>query len=796
MKLRARSFSASAVFLLYLTLFAWIFHPVVFGDMTFMRRDIMLYYYPMWKFAATSIKAGFLPFWNPFANYGVPFFANPQTCTLNPLALLLFQMPDFTRMFNVYIVLHFALAASFTYLWMRGLRAGRAAAALAGLAFASSGTMMSSVNLTIALCSVAYFPLCLYAFRRALGERRFFWKGLTAAALLLEYLAGDPAVLFATFFIFTLVVAYKMPDALLKKDFRRALEPVWAFTQTALAFLGLAAFHLLVFAEFLSLSIRKNLSAGESTLWSMHYDDLLGAMIPYFSDVSLYVMNYWIRQSWLENYYAGMVVFVLAAAALARRGETVGRHFLLGFTGVALALGQFSAVHGLLRDYYPFFRFVRYPVRFFFLFSFAAACLAGLGLDRVLDRKERLLPSGWAGTWGRAGLLLTVLAATVFIVFYGVFETQAVTWAFKRYGETAKLFYSPDSLKDLIESQMTNTRRGAVFFLFAVTAAAAARRWRRVPAVLVSVCFIGLVGYDLLTANVAEPFIKKHLWDRRSENMEVIAKSEGLFRVLASPKAIRSRDAHVMKRLEVELMDQKDNLMSNLVMLHGFYDASGYDSIYLSDILEVQGSVSQLKSADTKFLDAMNIKFLVSPLKDLGPHYTAANVLPPNNLFENKHVLARAFLVEGAVTVTDRAKILERMKADDFEPERDVFLEEAVSAPTGAVSGLPEEKVTFLEYAPNRIDMKVSVAGRPWLFLSDTFFPGWKAFVDGVPTKIYRANYAFRAVLLPPGEHAVTWTYEPTFFRAGLTLTALTILFFVVYYGGFARHLKRRGPLV
>jgi len=92
--------------------------------------------------------------------------------------------------------------------------------------------------------------------------------------------------------------------------------------------------------------------------------------------------------------------------------------------------------------------------------------------------------------------------------------------------------------------------------------------------------------------------------------------------------------------------------------------------------------------------------------------------------------------------------------------------------------------------------MSAFVSDKPWLFFSDTFFPGWKALVDGVPAKIYRANYAFRAVLLPAGEHEVLWTYEPTFFRAGLALTALTLLFFALYYGGLLRRLKRQALLV
>ena len=110
-----------------------------------------------------------------------------------------------------------------------------------------------------------------------------------------------------------------------------------------------------------------------------------------------------------------------------------------------------------------------------------------------------------------------------------------------------------------------------------------------------------------------------------------------------------------------------------------------------------------------------------------------------------------------------------------------------------ALSDLPGE-VKFVEYGVDRVRMDVRVGDRPWLFLSDTFFPGWKARVDGAPAKIYRANHAFRALYLEPGKHAVTWDYEPTWFRAGMAVSGLTVIFFMAYYSGAGKLLRREGP--
>jgi len=62
------------------------------------------------------------------------------------------------------------------------------------------------------------------------------------------------------------------------------------------------------------------------------------------------------------------------------------------------------------------------------------------------------------------------------------------------------------------------------------------------------------------------------------------------------------------------------------------------------------------------------------------------------------------------------------------------------------------------------------------LVLNDTYFPGWKAFVNGKKTKIYRADYAFRAIPLNAGTHQVEFIYDPMGFKLGAGVTLLGIL--------------------
>ena len=89
---------------------------------------------------------------------------------------------------------------------------------------------------------------------------------------------------------------------------------------------------------------------------------------------------------------------------------------------------------------------------------------------------------------------------------------------------------------------------------------------------------------------------------------------------------------------------------------------------------------------------------------------------------------------------------------------------------------------TILSYTPNTVTVSTQTNGDMILFLSDTYYPGWKAYVDRVETKLYRANYTFRAVPVPAGDHTVDFRYEPESWKWGVIGSMLGLLLCVALY--------------
>jgi uncharacterized membrane protein YfhO len=88
-----------------------------------------------------------------------------------------------------------------------------------------------------------------------------------------------------------------------------------------------------------------------------------------------------------------------------------------------------------------------------------------------------------------------------------------------------------------------------------------------------------------------------------------------------------------------------------------------------------------------------------------------------------------------------------------------------------------------VRYGLNSLEIEVDSPAPGYLFLSDPFYPGWQAQLDGEPAAILRADYAFRAVAVPVGRHRVTMGFRPGSWYVGLGISATTLLALLLVAG-------------
>ena len=149
-------------------------------------------------------------------------------------------------------------------------------------------------------------------------------------------------------------------------------------------------------------------------------------------------------------------------------------------------------------------------------------------------------------------------------------------------------------------------------------------------------------------------------------------------------------------------------------------------------------------------------------------------------IWENPGALPKAFISTKPVFAESDEAALDLISDPDFDFKARAVIHAGREVPI-KVQGAPEEStelipVKMVSYSADEVRLAADSPQGGWLVLSDLYFPGWQARVDGKKVPIFAANYLFRGVYVEPGHHSVDFTYRPISFYAGTVLSLVTLL--------------------
>ncbi len=217
---------------------------------------------------------------------------------------------------------------------------------------------------------------------------------------------------------------------------------------------------------------------------------------------------------------------------------------------------------------------------------------------------------------------------------------------------------------------------------------------------------------------------------------------------------------------------------------------------------------------DRRLMNALSVKYVLSnvDLKDGSFGEEVAHLESVTSeegvfLYQNREVPARAYLVYQYVT-GDEEKVLEHLRFGQISLQKTAYLgpeeEEPELLPSATqeqwddnitLVSLPRPErpgtVEILDSSGSYVKLRSSSDSQGLLVLHDSYYPGWKAYVDGKEAGLYRTDTAFRGVFVPAGVHTVEFRYRPLSFYVGLSLSFSAIILMVVTL----RILRRRGIL-
>ncbi len=398
---------ARILLLAILVLWGLVAAPLALGERTLMLRDVLTTHLPYKWFGAQALAAGEIPAFNDSWALGQPFRGNPNALPFYPGNLLYLVLP-FWSAFGLHYMLHWLLAFLGMRHLARALGQREEAALLAGVAYAGSGYLISTLTFYNLLAVAAWAPWVLAGL--VVGGRRGVATGGLACGLML--LGGEPVSA-------ALVTVAMLVAASERRRLRQALPLALAVGGLGLA---LAAPQLVAMARVLPFTYRAAHGIDESLvgLQALHPLRLLELVLPlpwgWPGDLGRF--GYWSslvtpHVPYIYSLHVGVIAAALAATVLARHRRWA--LLALGALLAAWAGGLSSSVTATLTG-----GLFRYPQKLLLLFTLAAAPLAGWGLERALA--SRAIARWLAGT----GVLLVAVAAALYYAQSSVAELLRV----------------------------------------------------------------------------------------------------------------------------------------------------------------------------------------------------------------------------------------------------------------------------------------------------------------------------------------------------------------------------------
>jgi hypothetical protein len=703
--------------------------------------DVSQVFHPWTLYTAREIRGGRLPLWNPYAYAGVPFLSNPQTALFFPLTWLTWALPA-TLALTLPQVLKVAVAGPAMYWFLRTLAVSPLAAFIGGAGFMLSTTLIAWLPWTYSTTMV-FLPILFGLVERL--ARRVDRRGvaLLGLALAADMLAGyPPSALHGVL----AVAAW----ALVRAPWRAGTSRYFLGLATAaLLGAGLTAVQMLPALDYMRESAVYFYRSQWTPPLAAAARSALTALMPYFFGVGTQTWSGW--QFGITSTYIGVVLLLgLPLALLAwRRSPTVP---------LAVMAAGVAAIHygvpGLdaLADA-PGMALVN-KLRLMPLLVFPVCAIGALGLDVAAQRSaDAPARSAVAVRVWFVGLVVIGLAAVARVV------------------------------GDPVVSEMRPSLVTQFFaFLVALTAGALLLlRWLADGRAHWGVALAAVQVASLAPIAATYLPVRDARW------------------LYPTPPAITWLQQHAGGARAV-MADQ-------VGFLYGIRQASGYDGLTPRRIEQVAGPIGSGNARLSGFAENVAalhgseplapLSVLFSPVRDLvgirwivlgrhaeppGPglrlRYDGADA----RIFENPVALPRAFVAGRARCVDDRAALaLLRSRAVDVS--REVLLADCAAPLTsGPPAQTTQARIEVDE--SERVVVAASTDAPAWLVLTDTWFPGWTARLDGAAVPVARANHAFRAVALPAGRHRVEFTFHPRGLGAGaaITLLAVAVLLVMVFW--------------
>jgi hypothetical protein len=735
------------IFSLFTIIFFW---DNLVGN-NYFWEDFIEYVFPVQTFAAREFAKFSIPFWNPYSFSGMPFLADLQVGFFYPLNRVLSLFIDFNgnlpfQALQYVVILHFIIAQISMYFLAKHLKISSIGAIISAIGYAFSMILICHVIHPMIVYHLAWFPLIIKFYYKGVNKEHLQSSVIGGLLFGMTLLSGHPQTtlyegLFLGFLFIWLLVNKIIKRNEIKPNY---LKLIPAGIIPVLIGFGIFAIQYFPSKELADNSVRNEINYEKSIEGSLEFKQFYTSIIPnLFGSVDGESMNPQTSDKkptfyldfgkgqvqnhfyWETAYYFGVLTLIFGLfGALFLYKDKVGTFLIfISIFGFLYALGDNSFIYKIMYNF-PMFGNFRNPGRILFFTIIGFSLLAGFGFDEIWKNYK----NKWVLIKFGIAIFIPVIIALM--------------------ASSGSLSYNNTPYELLDEIKSTGNFVLLISFI-AFIAVFLANRY--INPLYAGIIIILLSFTDLYL--VGSKFNKGTIDPNKAYEINPEMKS------LLSPKLpkeIFRVNTRVYKPVSFMAMKRNQGMIDKMMLIEG------YNPLLLNRAI--------LPLNDPKFaLDFFNVKYKL----EIDIQKGSWNFVPRDSIYPN------AWFVSD-YRVIDTKSIKDSIKQYNYDFHNLVLLEENPKLENSKSIDTATTSIECLNYTNNLLTYKVRASKSGFVVFNEINYPGWKAYIDGQPAELYKANYCFRAIPTTSGEHIIDMKFDSETFRLGYFISIGTLVLSII----------------
>ncbi|OGG20797.1 hypothetical protein A3D03_03905 [Candidatus Gottesmanbacteria bacterium RIFCSPHIGHO2_02_FULL_40_13] len=709
------------VFILCVSLlFTRLFYPIeqIFMIPDFGVSDVLHQNLPFKSILSESLKLNQWPVWTPYLTNGFPILAEGQIGTFYLPNLIFFKFLPLVQAYNINLVLSYLLIFWGTFLFLREFGHEKIPSLFGAMIFTFSGFFSVHLNHFNLLQAASLMPWLFWSYLRLLKKPIYKNMVLSAFFASQQIFTGHFYIVLITYVgiaLFWFCYLLNLKEKMFSvKNFKR----VFLFLFSLFVSIMLSAVQMIPTIELWQNSNRAG-GLDFTTVTSFPYPvkHLIGFLFPYFFG-SPALGTYPVFSSdwgifWENTAYLGWLPIIFSLIALFRlKNKKIRIGFGMLIVSLLLVLGKDSPLYFVF-SFFPFNLF-RVPSRYLLLMAFSITMISTSVLEKIWQRCLKLESKKIKiAPYFFILIVLTIIIGDEYRFTYKYPPVSPSSWWLSK----------PEILEDI------NIRNSKIL-------------------------------------SVAAPVIWNDIFLKKGwQNMEdYVFLKNTLF-----------QNSNVFEHLSQTniytggLIPRRFNVLSSLIN-----DISFDKTI----------KIATLSAIAKNTINLAGVNYLTSPYKINDEQISEIKRLTKRSdsgeeniyLYKNLEAYPRYYLADKTIfveTLNDLTKTLTEPK--DVTIKRAYVEEETLKYKEGEIANNLDTIAIVL--SENLIkEFEVQTAKSRLFILTESHYPGWKAYLDGKITKIHYVNVAQMGILIPEGKHHLQVIFSSDSFETGKNITIISWL--------------------